>query len=496
MPIITIKRRTGASTYDELYPKTTPAQVDGLLVNGKIAQTYLPSYIFGGLKFLGTQSLATSTSLSTIFGGILGFSTSADDVAQKIGSYYVVSTGGELTSITPTIGSSAGYQLESTGEEGDTSSPYVLEAGDWIVFRGEDRSGSGGTLLLTYRFDIINNTYADATTAVKGVVTLSNNTGGSATIAATGSAVVTNDVISSLGGTTSTKFAIGNHTHTGFQTESATLTSISSAGAALNSGFLIKTTADTFSIDTNTYLNASTSSTQTGYFGNIALRDDTNPSHYLTLTAASDLTAARTFTLTTGDANRTLNMGGDIQTAGNFTVSTGALTVTAQSGGSSITLPTSLSIGTIAQNDILYGSSANTVGSIASTTIGRNLLQIPNITAVSFAQFNADETISLLEAAAFRTAIGAGTSSTTGTVTSVAADNTILTISGTASVNPTVNHSTADGFKHVPANSTTNGGRFLVASSTAGTYSWEANTRLLYQDVAAATYDGDIVFEF
>ncbi len=495
MPIITIKRRTGASTYDELYPKTTPEQVDGLLVSGKIAQTYLPSYIFGGLKYLGTQSLATSTSLATIFGGILGFATSADAVAQRIGSYYIVSAGGELTSNTPTAGSSAGYQLESTGEEGDTSSGYIIEAGDWIVFRGEERSGSGGTLLIVYRFDIVNNTYADAGTSTKGVVTLSNNTGGSASVAVTGTAVVTNDVISSLGGTTSTKFALGNHNHNGtYQAASSTLDSITTAGAPLGSGFLIKTNADTFSIDTNTYLNASTSSTQTGYFGNIALRDDTNPSHYLTVTAASDLTAGRTFTLTTGDANRTLNMGGDIQTAGNFTVSTGALTVTAQSGGSSITLPTSLSIGTIAQNDILYGSSANTVGSIASTTIGRNLLQIPNITAVSFAQFNADETISLLEASAFRTAIGAGTSSTTGTVTSIATSGVIT--GGTITTSGTISHSTADGDKHVPANSTTNGGRFLVASGTAGTYSWEANTRLLYQDTAAASYDGDIVFEF
>jgi len=35
-------------------------------------------------------------------------------------------------------------------------------------------------------------------------------------------------------------------------------------------------------------------------------------------------------------------------------------------------------------------------------------------------------------------------------------------------------HPTGDGNKHVPANGTTNGGRFLKASATAGSYSWSA----------------------
>ena len=68
-----------------------------------------------------------------------------------------------------------------------------------------------------------------------------------------------------------------------------------------------------------------------------------------------------------------------------------------------------------------------------ATTLGSNLFTISNPSAVTFLRFNADNTVSSLNAADFRTAIGAGTSSTTGTVTSVAGTGSAsgLTLSGT-----------------------------------------------------------------
>lgn len=59
------------------------------------------------------------------------------------------------------------------------------------------------------------------------------------------------------------------------------------------------------------FLSSSTSSTQDGYFGNVNLRDDTSPSHYLTITDAENLTANRTLSLVMGDASRTLTLGGN-----------------------------------------------------------------------------------------------------------------------------------------------------------------------------------------
>lgn len=69
---------------------------------------------------------------------------------------------------------------------------------------------------------------------------------------------------------------------------------------------------------------------------------------------------------------------------------------------------------------------------LGATTLGENLYTLENVAAISFPQFNADNTVSSLNAASFRTAIGAGTSSTTGTVTSVniSGGTTGLTTSG------------------------------------------------------------------
>lgn len=55
--------------------------------------------------------------------------------------------------------------------------------------------------------------------------------------------------------------------------------------------------------------------------------------------------------------------------------------------------------------------------SLGATTLGGNLFTITNPSAVTFPRFNADNTVSALDAATFRTAIGAGTGD--GTVTSV-----------------------------------------------------------------------------
>jgi hypothetical protein len=70
------------------------------------------------------------------------------------------------------------------------------------------------------------------------------------------------------------------------------------------------------------------------------------------------------------------------------------------------------------------GGSTNLVAttgrtSLGGTTVGQSMFTLTNPSAITFPQFNADNTVSALTASSFRTAIGAGTSSTTGTVTSV-----------------------------------------------------------------------------
>jgi hypothetical protein len=68
--------------------------------------------------------------------------------------------------------------------------------------------------------------------------------------------------------------------------------------------------------------------------------------------------------------------------------------------------------------------------SLGGTTVGSNLFTLTNPSAITFPQFNADNTVSALTASAFRTAIGAGTGG--GSVTSVGTAGTVngLTLTG------------------------------------------------------------------
>jgi hypothetical protein len=83
------------------------------------------------------------------------------------------------------------------------------------------------------------------------------------------------------------------------------------------------------------------------------------------------------------------------------------------------------------------GTGSTTAGgartNLGATTVGSNFFTLTNPTAITFPRINADNTVSTLDAATFRTAIGAGTSSTTGTVTSVGGTGTVngITLTGT-----------------------------------------------------------------
>lgn len=75
---------------------------------------------------------------------------------------------------------------------------------------------------------------------------------------------------------------------------------------------------------------------------------DTNQSHYLNITPGSDITADRTFTITTGDASRTLSMAGNITTAADL-ITSGAFSLTLTTTASTnVTLPTTGTLATLA----------------------------------------------------------------------------------------------------------------------------------------------------
>jgi len=76
-------------------------------------------------------------------------------------------------------------------------------------------------------------------------------------------------------------------------------------------------------------------------------------------------------------------------------------------------------------------TAANVISILGGTTVGNNFLTLANPGAIAFPRINADNTVSALDAATFRTAIGAGTGN--GSVTSVGGTGTVsgLTLTGT-----------------------------------------------------------------
>jgi hypothetical protein len=303
MANITIKRNTGGA-YENLYPRTIISQLfdtngtTALFTGGKLKDAYLPSYIFGSMKFGGSVALSgTATTLQTIFG------TWADntEASSSIGKYYVVSTGGKLdTNFVQAVTANV-YRIQDSNysDEGQTGDPIDVEAGDWIVFI-ETKIDTPAAGDFTFEFAIINNTYRSATTAGSGVVLLSSDT---LTSQLSGDNVITEGVLSGLlatgnlnglTGDALLKIPTTNHTHGQYQPIDGDLTAI--AALTGTSGFLKKTAADTYTLDTSTYLTA-----QSQDFATVTVTDtDTGHTYASTGSAVADANAD-TLTLVDGD---------------------------------------------------------------------------------------------------------------------------------------------------------------------------------------------------
>lgn len=130
---------------------------------------------------------------------------------------------------------------------------------------------------------------------------------------------------------------------------------------------------------------------------------------------SSNITSSNITLSNVSSANVTIT-GGSISGV-NFSSANATIT------GGSITGITDLAI---ADGGTGASTAANARTNLGATTIGANLFTLTNPSAITFPRFNADNTVSALDAATFRTAAGAGT------VTSVDASGgtTGLTVSG------------------------------------------------------------------
>jgi hypothetical protein len=120
---------------------------------------------------------------------------------------------------------------------------------------------------------------------------------------------------------------------------------------------------------------------------------DTNATHPLTIAAGSDLTAARTLTITTGDASRTLTLSGDATLpAGTAVVSGGALG-TPSSG--TLTNCTNLPIsGIAASTSAAFSTGTIELGHASDTTISRVGAGVIAVEGVTVATVSGTQTLS------------------------------------------------------------------------------------------------------
>ena len=166
----------------------------------------------------------------------------------------------------------------------------------------------------------------------------------------------------------------------------------------------------------------------------------------VTSVAASGGTTGLSFTGTPITTSGTLTLAGTLAIASGGTGATSAsgarLALLAAGSGANSDI-TSLTGLTTALSVAQGGTGATTASAartnLGATTVGANVFTLVNPSAITFPRFNADNTVSALDAATFRTAIGAGTSSTTGTVTSVGGTGTVSGLSLTGTVTTTGN---------------------------------------------------------
>jgi len=161
-------------TSDTLAAARIPNLDASKITTGTLSTSVLPSAVIGGMKFHGTTT--GSVSIDDITGN------GTNELNSK--GQYLICTGG----VSLTQGSTVTGTVQAPGDEGDSTLPIGLEAGDWIIAL-TDLSGNAITI------GIINNTYKNASASDYGIVQLSNQ---SAYASLAGNDVVTEGVLKTV----------------------------------------------------------------------------------------------------------------------------------------------------------------------------------------------------------------------------------------------------------------------------------------------------------
>jgi hypothetical protein len=180
----------------------------------KIQVKNLPDMLFeaDGLAFAGVLTFDNTLK-------ILASELNSDN-RSPVGFYWVATTTVTLTSTAstaPPFFSTEYYKTllipsdEGVIQQDGVTLTTTLEAGDWIVITKKDGAGTQANPYV-YHFAVVNNTYEDASSALKGIVTLSSSTS-TATIS---NNVITDSILKDLITTetgVANKISASEHTH-------------------------------------------------------------------------------------------------------------------------------------------------------------------------------------------------------------------------------------------------------------------------------------------
>ena len=365
------------------------------------------------------------------------------------------------TLVTPVLGVASATTINkltitapATGSTLTVADGKTLTVSNTLTFTGTDSSsvafGGGGTVLYTGSTLMAGNlsgtipsgvlgnsslnigttavalNRASSNQALTGIlsVTLPGSTSGTVQLIPT--AAVGTGTILTIPATTGTIITSGD---SGTVTNTMLAGSIANAKLA-NSSVTVGSTAINLGSSATT-ITGLTSVTSTTFVGALT-------GNATTATSVATLTTARAIYGNNFDGSAALTQiiastyGG---TGNGFTKFSGATTSekTYTLPNANATILTDNAAVTLAQGGTGATTAATARTNLGATTIGGNLFILDNPSAITFPRFNADNTVSSLNAASFRAAIGAGTSSTVGTVTSVGGTGTVsgLTLTGT-----------------------------------------------------------------
>lgn len=175
-------------TYTDIVDSVTAGTPTSIFPSGKLALTYLPDAVFGGMKFVGTvgynsnaidtlekliQGGSTNWTISSSLDSFTSKSYSNGDYAgigqQYVGYYWVVQNNITL-GVSDNAGGAADFADEATDDGDDQlgSSPYTIsvEHGDWLIITGWDNTNS------KFLISVVNNTYKTASSGNQGVMAI------------------------------------------------------------------------------------------------------------------------------------------------------------------------------------------------------------------------------------------------------------------------------------------------------------------------------------